>query len=234
MYLSKLVFQSIKNVFYLDEDGFNYRGFLRGSFDDDPDYDTHINNVFAPLNEAISRLSDLERIPYIVEEVNVDANNTIDLTTIEERLENPRKIKEVIAVGQFINGRPEKLAFKFNNQKVYIGEPIVFGKPVYLEYKEDIPFFEREDIPSKDPLTDDVYEESAEEYKDVDMKKQYGISDSMCNYIIEYVQGKLQEPDAPDLANMHITRAEAYFNNIKPVSQTFVQHVVRNYYRIED
>ena len=72
----------------------------------------------------------------------------------------------------------------------------------------------------------------SEEQKNI--LKEYGITDSMCNYIIEYVKGKLFEQENPDVANMHITRAEQYFNNIKPSTSAFSQQVVRTVYGVGD
>lgn len=233
MYLSKLVFLCVKNVLYYNDNSFNYNDFLAGNFDSDPDYDTAINNVFTPLNEAIARLNDLGRIPYRIDEANF-VNDVADLKQFATRETDPRKVKEVISVGQFHIRRPEKLDYKCSANKVFLCERKFNGSPVFIEYKEDIPWFTREDIPQKNPLTDEAYEPEDEEYRDVDLSEKYNISDSICNYIIEYVQGKLLEPIAPDLANMHITRAEAYFSNITPVSKTFVQSFVRKLYSISD
>jgi hypothetical protein len=76
---------------------------------------------------------------------------------------------------------------------------------IFIEYKEDIKSFS--------------------ELDDEDLKE-YGITDSMCNYIIEYVSGRLLEPISAELSNMHISRAESYFANIKPVEQAFPQKTV--------
>ena len=237
MKLSKLVFLCVKNVLYLNDSSFNYMSFLRQDFDADPDYDTNINNVFTPLNEAIARLSDLERIPYKLEQVKFESNSkTIDLKNLTQVSEDKVaiKVKEVCGVGQFLNGRPFLLAYKQIGDKVIVIDDLADrSQPVYIEYKEDIPYFDRDNIPAKDPDTQDVrVDTSGNPTPDVDLKEEYGLNDSMCNFVIEYVKGKLEEPIAPDIANMHLTRAEAYFSNIRTVRPVFVQRVVRNYYKI--
>lgn len=231
MLLSKLVYLCIKNVIYLNDSSFNYEAFLGGNFDSDPDYDTNINNVFSPLNEAIARLSDLERIPYKVEQVKLKKDTryveTDNLT--QETEENDKisiNVKEVHAIGQFVQDKPKIIEFKQVGNKVFIVGDINSYLPIYIEYKEDIPHFSRDDIPEQYYSTENELDDD-----DVDLKE-YGISDSMCNYIIEYVQGKLEEQIEPSLANMHITRAETYFNNIRTIRPLFLQRVVENKYKI--
>ena len=83
MKLSYLVYRSIKNVKHFDDPSFTYSGFRRGEFNNDPDYANSINNVFAPLNEAISRLIDLHKIPLkVVELTEINKNGIVDLTSI--------------------------------------------------------------------------------------------------------------------------------------------------------
>lgn len=236
MKLSKLAYLCVKNVIYLNEP-FNYREFLIGAYDDDPDFDTNINNVFSPINEAIARLNDLERIPYKVKQAKLEfGTKNIDLSNLmqaeEGEVATSANVKEMIAVGQMIAGKPIFLEFKHVGNKILVLDGVDIRFPLYIEYKEDIPNFSREDIPEKDPLTEDVaLDVDGEPTPDVDLKD-YNINDSLCNYITEYAQGKLEEQIAPELANMHITRAETYFNNIRPVSRLFAQRVIKNVYRI--
>lgn len=226
MYLSKLVYLAVKNVLYYNDPNFTYTSFKEGSFDSDPDYALNINNAFSPINEAIARLSDLERIPYIVEEVSV-SNGIIDLAA----LTSGRKVKEALGVGQFNAEGIKPLRYKpFGVNKIIVLDPISADKKVFLEYKEDIPSFSfYETLGHTIGVENDFDEED-----DVDLYATYGITESMSNYIIEYVQGKLFEPIAPELANMHITRAETYFSNIKPVFRTIQQAQVRVKYACGD
>ena len=213
MKLSKLVYQCIKNVVYSDDTSFSYAEFLKGTFNNSADYATNINNVFAPLNEAIARLSDLERIPYRVEACNV-VDNIIDLNYCIY------PVKEVISVAQRVYVRFIKLDHKpFGLDKVYVNDCPPYGY-TYIEYKEDIPMF------------DETYYSYAANDEDVVDLKNYGITDSMCNYIIEYVMGKLYEPISAEVANMHITRAEQYFVNIKPTTSAFAQQTVKTVFMV--
>ena len=90
MNLSKLVYLSIKNAIYYDDASFSFDNFKKDLFNGDPDYATNINNVFLPLNEAIARLSDLERIPYKTIEISQnDFENgfyVINLRTLEKEI----------------------------------------------------------------------------------------------------------------------------------------------------
>ena len=223
MLLSKLVFLSVKNVIYLNDPSFNYDGFCAGDFDNDIDYATNINNVFSPLNEAIARLQDLERIPYLVDEVQPSADRIIDLSTLTRK---PRRIVGVAVVDRY--GNYVKLAFSpFGKNKIRINSAYstIFNK-IFVEYAENIPVFSKNDIVETKIVDDEVVDNN------IDLFEQYGIDDAMSNYVMEYVQGKLLEPLAPDLANMHVTRAEAYFNNLSIAKKNFPQQVTQSKYRM--
>lgn len=214
MLLSKLVYLCVKNAVYLNDTSFNYKDFVNGNFDNDIDYAMNINNVFTPLNEAIARLSDLDRIPFIVEKVTSVNNNEVDLTQLSSF------VKEVKGLAQ----NNQSLAFK---QK-YIDTIVILSsvsdlEPIYIEYKEDIKPFNRDDICS---IGDDDVDNN------IDLRERYGISEAACAYIIEYVQGKLLEPIAPELSNLHITRSETYFSNLQPAKSFTVQTVTRKVYSI--
>lgn len=229
MLLSKLVFLCIKNVIYLDDSSFNYDGFLQEDFDNDIDYATNINNVFSPLNEAISRLNDLERIPYQIHEVHIAADRTIDLSVCQRQVGNHNVgVKRVVGVAQiFADGSYKKLAHtSFGKGKVRVISPFStagLNSKIFVEYKENIPVFERGDL---------VQVQVGEEDTNIELFEEFGIDEGMAQFIIEYVQGKLLEPIAPELANMHITRAEAYFANIGAVQPSFPQQSVEKTYRV--
>ena len=69
MLLSRLVYNAIKSVKYLDDKNFTYDGFKKGDFDDDVDYSSEINNVYDSLNRVIHELSDAHKIPFKVAKV---------------------------------------------------------------------------------------------------------------------------------------------------------------------
>ena len=224
MNLSKLVFLCVKNAIYYDDASFSFDNFKRGLQDGNPDYATNINNVYLPLNEAIARLSDLERIPYKVLEVNNIIDGVINLANIEE--ENNLKIKEVINVA--ILPRYVKIDHKnLGANKILLNCKISTPRDLVIEVKEDIPYFD-----SSYYFYKKNDEDTLEEH-DTDLRN-YNINNSMCNYIMEYVMGKLTEQINPEIATMHITRAEAYFNNIRPNHSNLTQRVVEKVYGIED
>jgi len=204
MLLSKLVYLSIKNVIYNNDSSFTYGNFMNGSFDNDIELSLQINNAFSPLNEAIARLSDLDRIPFRYEPVYT---KEVDLETFLH------PVKDIIGVFNF-----KAVPFK------QIGNTLVLleGDKGLVEYKENIKTF------SKDDLVPLVYDEDDGSYEDknIDLKV-YGISESACAYIIEYVKGKLLEPIAPEMANFHISTAENYFMNLMPNRKSSQQSAVQ-------
>ena len=217
MKLSELVYQCVKNVAFNDDTSFSFENFLEGNFDGSADYATHINNAFIAVNEAIARLSDLERIPYRVEKCDV-VDNVIDLNKCIFN------VKEVISVARYFSSF-EKLNHRpFGIDKVFVEG--AYDYLTYIEYKEDIPFFTKDDIKYE---TD--YEGFELNDKSVDLRT-YGITNSMCNYIIEYVMGKLFELSSVEVANMHLSRAETYFMNIRPTTSAFAQKNVTATYRV--
>ena len=208
MLLSKLVYLAVKNTTYYDDETFTFTAFMDGNFDKTPEYALEINNVFLPINEAIARLSDLERIPYKVDEVNkslLGENNILDISSLP--------VKEIISVAQPYGAEFRVLAFRsLGADKVLISDYIDSRKPLLIEYKEDIPYFDEDDFAKN--------------------LKNYGINDSMCNYIIEYAGSKLSEQTSAELSNMHLTRAEQYFANIRAVKSAFPQQKIEVKYGI--
>lgn len=225
MLLSKLVYLAVKNVIYYDDKSFNFLNFKMSKFDSAPEYAQNIHNVFTPINEAIARLSDLNRIPFVVEQVNM--NNIVDGVILFSNLQ--RKVKQIVSVAQQYGSAYRTLEWRaFGLNQIKIFDYINPNKPLFVEYKEDIPQFD------EDSFLYEYNEDGSERYaSDVDMSE-YGITDSMCNFIMEYAEGKLNEPVAAELANMHITRAEQYFSNITAVTSAFPQREIEVRFGIGD
>ena len=240
MKLSKLIYLCIKNVNYFD-DSLNINDIFDESISHSTDYSTAIRNVDTPLNEAIQRLSDMEKIPYKI--VNAVANDgIIDLTLIENA-----NIKEVISVAN----NYERIPFApYGLNKIRLLRPNHIGgvREIYiandeygttrnvshntsrllLEYKEEIPELSIENLRT---INIDTPEETID--GDIELSTTYGINNAMCQYIIEYCQGKLEEQIDPSLANMHLTRAEQYFSNLKMQRSAFTQEQVHKKYTIQ-
>lgn len=221
MQLSKLVYEVVKNVKYLEDTGFTYESFVRGEYDNDLDYKNSINNAFSPINEAIHRLSDRNKIKHKIELIGKANNNgIIDLGTLAY------DINKIINVFSLLNGNYVHVEFReFGKDKLLVTSNS--DNELYLEYIQDICHFSKDDIYF---FTDN---NNIIEKKDVDLKKDYGITETMCSYIIEYAAGRLLEPIAPELANMHITRSEQYFDDLEEQQTPFSQNKITTKYRIE-
>lgn len=221
MQLSKLVYEVVKNVKYLEDTGFTYEAFVRGEYDNDLDYKNSINNAFSPINEAIHRLSDRNKIKHKIELIGKANNNgIIDLGTLAY------DINKIINVFSLLNGDYVHVEFReFGKDKLLVTSNS--DNELYLEYIQDICHFSKDDIYF---FTDN---NNIIEKKDVDLKKDFGITETMCSYIIEYAAGRLLEPIAPELANMHITRSEQYFDDLEEQQTPFSQNKITTKYRIE-
>lgn len=217
MKLSKLVYLCVKNVILYDDESFSYDGFIKGKFNGNPDYATSINNVFSAINQAISRLSDLERLPYRVEEVTLE-DYAFNISDLEHNL------KEIVAIAyidSYKNITP--LTFEILGNQVIV-KGVVNNAKVHVEYKEDIFFIQGESY-YYEYTVNELGEDTLITSKDIELRD-LGINDQMCNAIVEYAKGVLNEGVETALANMHITRAEQYFMNINPVRSGLSQTVV--------
>lgn len=225
MKLSKLVYLCVKNVILYDDESFSYDGFIKGKFNGNSDYATSINNVFSAINQAISRLSDLERLPYRVEEVTLE-DYAFNISDLEHNL------KEIVAIAyidSYKNITP--LAFEILGNQVIV-KGVVSNAKVHVEYKEDIFFIQGESY-YYEYTVNELGEDTLITSKDTELRD-LGINDQMCNAIVEYAKGVLNEGVEAVLANMHMTRAEQYFMNINPVRSGLSQTVVVKKWGVND
>ncbi len=214
MKLSELTFQVVKNVKYLEDAGFNYNSFIEQEFDGDQDYANSINNAMTPINEAIHRLSDRNKIAFKIIGVGEPQDYIVNFNNY--CVENDIHIKKIKCVFYRHKGTFKAISFRENGKNEVFIENL-YKAPLFIQFIEDIPYFKLSDIYNTE--------------SDIDLSTK-GISETMCDYIIEYAQGKLQEPIAPELANMHVTRAEQYFDDLEEQQTMFSQSVVHNKYGI--
>lgn len=204
MKLSELAFLAVKNAILYDDDSFDYDTFVEGKWRNSADYGLSINNVFIALNNAFSRLSSLERIPHKI----------IEIKPIDNFIELPNDCASIVGIGVFTSTGVVSNEFSLAGpNRIYAikGATYEDGK-MSVEYKPVINF---------QNMTEDH-----------DLKEEYGIDDNMCQTIIEYAKGVLTEDISPEVANMHITRAEQYFAGLPVITDTFIQRTVRPDYKI--
>lgn len=236
MKISELAYRCIKEAFYMDDSGFTLEHYKDGTYYESAEYGVQINNVFSPINEAIARLNDLDKISYRVVEIPSSAITKdddvyiADLSFIDNLTQDDgyiHEFKEVVnvAIKRGIGFR--KLETRpFGRTKILLGKDFnnLNGERLFIEYKEDIPYFTEKD--------GGIYPYN-QETTDIDIElKDYGVTNSMCPYIMEYAMAKLSEDIDPSLSNMHLTRAEQYFSNIKSVTMAFKQNNVYKTYKI--
>jgi hypothetical protein len=91
MLLSQLKYHIIKKVLGVSESDFTYKSYLNNNFRDDYRVKELENSVILPINEAIARLNDLQKI----------TNQVFKLTAIDSVVVLPLDVKEVIAVQNY-------------------------------------------------------------------------------------------------------------------------------------
>lgn len=210
MKLSELVFQCIKYGAYLSDTNFLYDAFMNGDFDNDVEYKDAIDKVWFPLNEALHRLAVKDKIPNRVVELSVDGNVATfkEDATDEERNIAIRNIRNVFQGSKKIAHR------RVGNMLILYG--FSGSKPIFAEYKVDIPNFDKDNFKSNDK----------------DLGEEYGITETACSFIIEYVKSGLLEEIQPEMAYQHRTVAEQYFADLDTYNNGFEQMVVQSVYRI--
>lgn len=233
MNLSELAYRSIKEAIYLDDSGFTLEAYKDGTYYESPEYGIQINNVYSPINEALNRLSDLEKLPYNVVEIDKqhiekgDDAYIVDYSYIKRTVTGCSQdipVKEVINVALKIGSRFIKIEAKpFGLNKLILGDDYNENYKLYIEYKEDLPYFTEKEA--------GVYPYNEEETGDIDLRD-FGITNAMCSYIMEYAMAKLSEDVDPSLSNLHLTRAEQYFANIRCVTSALNQTLVYKKYSI--
>lgn len=217
MKYSKLIYLCAKNVIYYDDSDTTYSAFLLGNVHNHPDYSMFFNNLFTPLNTAISRLNDLEKIPYQIERV-VAVNSAFSI------LELSKKVKEIIGIAKMKHGKLIPIPYtKIGNEII-----VQTDGEVFIEFKEDIPYLTEEDY-SYNSISGLPQEE-----QDFDMKDRFNIDETMCAYIIEYVKGVLTESVDVKMSDIHLARAESYFTNISRTHSTLKQINVKPNTTIEE
>ena len=168
MYLSRLIYECVKNVIYLGDEGFTYESFVAGDYDNNLDYATSINNVFTPLNKAIHRLSDRNKIKNKV--VGIGMVGVNGLAEISDYSKDIKKITNVFSLSS--NGMYFRNEFReYGRDKIVIMNPSS-SSVYYMEYMQDIKHFTRDDFFKKE-IADNEYEE-----RDIDLKE-YGITESI-------------------------------------------------------
>lgn len=214
MTLSELAYHVVKNVKYYEDSSFTLQSFRAGDFDADPDYANSINNALAPINEAIHRLSDRNKLPCRVATLGEQKDLLADISSIG----SVKRVRNAF----FMDRRGYvRVGFREINKTQLLLNEVRNGN-FCIEYWVDVPNLKKEWM---DQLG------NYDQEHDVDLS-QYGINETMCGYIVEYAQGKLLEPDAPEIANLHVTRAEQYFDDLEEPSTPFSQSVVGNKYRM--
>lgn len=126
------------------------------------------------------------------------------------------------------SGSGHRISFKTIPTGILIDRKDIPSSPMksalLIEYRPSIPFFTLDDIRELS-----IGDENEPEYveKEVNLLD-YGVTDEMCSYLIEYAKGQMYEIVSPDLAAMHINNAEAYIASLKTVYTSFPQEHVGN------
>lgn len=216
MRLSKLAFECVKNTINLPTNkNLNYISFLRGEYDSIRDYTLQIGGVFTALNLAIARLVTYNKIAFLTETITIEPRRLYQIVKFEKG--------QVVNIVVITSDGYRRVEFRNLNAKEYMVSLATNKETEALvEYRPHLPFFTLEDIRISDIATEVIYNENDIELTDL------GITDLMCNYLIEFVKGQLLEPMDANLASLHTSRAEQYLAQMPTYSTSFYQKNTRN------
>lgn len=224
MKLSRLAYEVVKSSLKLGNQSFLYEDFRLKELD--LDYASDFDNCFTEINQAIHRLSDLNKIPYKVEPFYTNSGSSIFDFAITNL-----KIKNIIAIVSLdeTNGDYENIDFRnIGATKVNLIGIGTNPRKLYVEYVEDIPNFTSDDF---DYSQYDPNDENS--YKDVDLLD-YGINETMCSKIILYASARLFAKIDPQISAKEENIAEIYFDSLKDHGTSFLQKKIKAKYVIGD
>lgn len=213
MRLSKLAFECVKNTINLPTNkNLNYISFIRGEYDNIRDYTLQIGGVFTALNLAIARLVTNNKIAFLTDKIIIEPRRLYQIIKFEKG--------QILNVVFLKNDGYDRIEFRNINATEYmVSAAINKETEAIVEYRPNLPFFTLEDIQT---TSDTELNENDVELID------FGVTDLMCNYLIEFVKGQLLETMDANLASLHISRAEQYFAQMPTYSTSFYQQKIRN------
>lgn len=201
MLLTRLVFECVKDSINSPEHSLSYTDFMKSMTQGDyigKQWSMQATGVMRAINLAMARLMTYEKIPFSTEEVEFQGGECA--------------FSKGKVVNVFVDGVSNYVPLRFTNRdrntkiKVFGFE----GKAV-VEYRKDIPHLTTESLA-----------------EDFDLKEEYGITDQMCEFIMEFVKAQLVENFSPELANNHATKAEQYFDSLEVYSTAHYQFEIED------
>lgn len=208
MRLAQLAYRVIRNNMQNPPEGLSFNAFVSGYHDQDPDYVSQISFAFEYIDRALQRLVTEKKTKPMVFKA---APNHIAFVPFDKG--------EVTAVVLPKRDGYESLNWHEAEGGIVVS-PLVYAKGedgkrtpalVCIEYRAAIPLFELEDI-REEALDADGYPITKE--REIDLED-YGVTDEMCAYVIEYAEAMLMENVSPDLSAKHLNYAETYFARLK-------------------
>ena len=240
MTLAKLVYECVKDSITLPGASLNFNSFLELASNKTylgKDWALQFSGVFNALNLALSRLSDADKLPYKVKAVEAE-DGVVDLTDEEgEPIGEPRNIAYVFDDGRYDNVEFRTIDSGFKAvlvserdternrfvpyHRLRAGQSSSLDGTLMVEYRPYLPHFDEDSLTTEEE--GDVYKDAS-----VDLLKEYGITNKMCDYIKEFVKGQVTEIMSPDTAVMHVNRAEAYFEELRRAETNYYPNKIKN------
>ena len=214
--LAKLVFESIVDSITITNSNKNFQSFLDGLYQEDIDYANQYAGVMSALNLGLSRLVDNHKIPFKVEEIELENN--------EFTFDKGRVINIFIYLK---NGDYERFEFRTLGANKY--RLIMLTKLIdkaFVEYERYFPVYQLSDCVNQEL---DENSEIINVDSGIDLTSE-GLNANHIAYLKEFIKGELLENYAPESATYHNNRAEQYFIHLPSVSTSFYQRKVKKRY----
>lgn len=224
MLLSRLAFEAIKASSLQGDNALSYSDYLSGNGATNNDYSREINLVFVPLNEFFQRLSSLGKLPYKVKNIGTLSES---VTRIVNFSAISSSIKKIVNVFQFKGNNYLNIEFREMNNQLYLIGDWVSDENIYVQYEDELPYFNEDDLVA---LVDN--DDGTTTDGNIDLRSEYGITNEMCVYAIEWCQGKLMEDASPSMSQMHINHVESYLAGLQTPQTDFSQNAIEVKYHL--
>jgi hypothetical protein len=210
MTLSQLVVDVIKDIIKTGDITVNEQNLNAGLLDNDPQYSDLVNNAVPSINKAVARLVSQKKIPFKSFSVPVVYNSTTDSAKTSKKytLSLPSDFYTVISIAyEDTKGRVDVVHWQTLSKTEYF-LPLKKDGTFHIQYAPRVPMFVKADLNLGLELND------------------YGIDDTMAQYITFFTRADLWETEQPQLAQTYRQYAEEYYIQIENPVVSFRQESI--------
>lgn len=195
----------------------SFSNFIDGSHDNDREFSQQISLAFHYANLAISRLITDKKTKLMYATRDVSNIGLVDTSGLGE----------VYAVIDDVNSKDYvRYCYKDLNGSLAVESKAVKNKTVVVEYRKSVPNIDMDDRGYDTIGIRHMNDQKEYEAKDIDLERDYGITNDMANYIKLYAIGGCTKFISPSISQNEINMAESSFSRLRTIYSNFPQRKV--------